>query len=87
MPNGIERFCVSVADILAATNNEWGTYRSRRVVQGLPSLDGPKTGGRSCKLFRASDVIARCRQHSRWAAAHELNLLRMVKEKELAHAA
>lgn len=87
MPDGIERFCVSAQDICAATEYSWRIYRTRAVVDGLPSIDGPKTGGRACKLFRASDVLLRCRAHPRWIADFETNLLHIIKTKELSDAA
>lgn len=87
MPNGIERYCVSIEDIRAATNNEWGIYRSRALVSALPSIDGPKTNGRSCKLFRGSDVLARCRHHTCWTPEFEANLLQSIKQKDFYNAA
>lgn len=86
MPTGIERFCVSIEDIRAATEYMWGLYRTRALVEGLPSIDGPKTGGRARKLFRASDILLRCRNHPRWFADFEANLLNIIKNKELPNA-
>lgn len=83
----IEHYCVSVEDIRTATGEKWGVYRIRALVSALSSIDGPKTKGRSRKLFRGSDILARCRQHARWVPEFETNLLQMIKQKEFSDAA
>lgn len=86
MPRGIDRFCLSIEDILAATEFKWRIYRTRSIVECLPSIDGPKTGGRPCKLYRASDVLLRCRNHRRWLSDYTANLLHIIKTKEFSDA-
>ena len=83
----LERWCDSIDDVRAATANRWGVHRIRSVLTGLPSVDDTPHKGRAKKLFRASDVLLRCRQHARWSNDYEMNLLYIVKMKESADAA
>jgi len=82
MPLGIENYCVSSSDIRAATDGSWGLYRIRAAVLGLPSVDGPKTNGRSLKLFRPTDVLPRLRAKKSWTEAYEASLLHIITSKE-----
>lgn len=81
MPSGVENYCVSMSDIRAATGGSWGIYRIRSIVHGLPSIDGPKTGGRSYKLFRPSDLFPRLRSKKSWAGGYEANLIDIIRQK------
>lgn len=85
MPLGIEDYCVSSADVRDATGGSWGLYRIRAAVLGLPSVDGPKTNGRSLKLFRPTDILPRLRAKKSWTEAFEANLLHIIQTKEFQH--
>ena len=82
MPLGIENYCVSSSDISAATGGLWGLYGIRAAIMGLPSVDGPKTNGRSLKLFRPTDVLPRLRAKKSWSEAFEANLINIIQSKE-----
>jgi len=83
MPSGIDSYCVSSIDIRAATGNQWGLYRIRTVLRDLPSIDGPKSNGRSFKLFKLSDVLPRIRAKNQWNGTFEANLFAIISNKEL----
>jgi len=82
MPTGIDTYCVSTNDICAATDEEWGLYRIRTALRDLPSFDGPKSNGRSFKLFKLSDVLPRLRAKKQWNDEFEATLLDIVSEKD-----
>lgn len=82
MPLGIDSYCISSSDLRAATDGAWGLYRIRAVVRGLPSIDGPKTNGRSHKLFRPTDLLPRLRAKRQWTETFEASLLQIIQAKE-----
>lgn len=82
MPTGIDTYCVSTNDICAATGEQWGLYRIRTALRDLPSFDGPKSNGRSFKLFKLSDVLPRLRAKKQWNDEYEAKLFRMISNKE-----